>query len=139
MNIPKSQTAVELFLNKCNCAQSVFSVFCEEYGLDLETAQKIACGFGSGVRTAEICGAVSGAVMVIGLKYGKSKELCNVKTLEYINTFRTKNKAIVCRDLLQCDIAVPDGREKAVRDNLFQTICVDLVVSSIQILEDLGY
>jgi len=66
----KSQYAVELFRKGFLCSQAVLASFCDSYGLDRNSALKIACGLGSGMRCAEICGAVSGAVLVIGLKYG---------------------------------------------------------------------
>ena len=66
----KSEKAAELFSQGFNCAQSVFAVFAEKYGISQELALKIGCGFGGGMRNAEICGAVSGALMVLGLKYG---------------------------------------------------------------------
>jgi len=69
------EKAADIFNGGHNCAQAVLGAFCEEYGLDTDTALRIARGLGSGVRNAEICGAVSGAVLVIGLKYGHDKAL----------------------------------------------------------------
>lgn len=62
--------AVELFGNNFNCAQAVFGTFAAELGMDEELALKIATSFGGGARKGELCGAVSGALMVLGLKYG---------------------------------------------------------------------
>ena len=93
----------------------------------------------SGVRCADVCGAVSGAVMVIGLNYGDDKTICNMKTEEYIKTFKEKNSSIICRDLLGCDISTPDGKEKAVNENLYKTRCMDMVINAAQLLDDLGY
>jgi C_GCAxxG_C_C family probable redox protein len=71
----KSDDALEDFKNGFTCSSAVFSSFSEELGLDPETAKKLSCGFGAGIsKTGNICGAVSGAIMVIGLKYGKTKE-----------------------------------------------------------------
>jgi C_GCAxxG_C_C family probable redox protein len=80
----KEKIASELFGTGLNCAQSVLGAFCNNYGIEQDTAFKITCGLGSGVRSAEICGAVSGAVLVIGLKYGESKRICDIKTEEFI-------------------------------------------------------
>ena len=61
--------------NGFTCSSAVFSSFSEALGLHPETAKKISCGFGAGIsKTGNICGAVSGAIMVIGLKFGKAKE-----------------------------------------------------------------
>jgi len=135
----KLKQASEYFESGRCCSQSVLGVFCEKYGLDKETAFKISCGFGSGVRCADICGAVSGAVLAIGLKYGDNKEKCNLKTEEFIKLFRGKNKEIICRNILGCDVSTPEGKAKAINENLFKTVCVDMVVSATQILCDLGY
>ena len=69
----KGETAVAMMAGGWNCAQSVLGVFCEDCGLDRETAMKLASGFGAGMaRKQEVCGAVSGAIMVIGLKHGQA-------------------------------------------------------------------
>lgn len=135
----KIKMASDLFNGGNNCSQAVLTAFASDYGLDEETALKITCGFGSGVRNAEICGAVSGAVMVIGLKYGYSKEICNQKTEEFTAKFKAENGSVVCRKLLNCDISTPAGREKAIAGNLFNTKCLDMVVSAVTILEESGY
>lgn len=142
----KSEKAVELFKKGLNCSQAVFVSFCEDYGLGSELALKIGCGFGGGVRSGEICGAVSGAVMVIGLKYGngsiedlEAKKNCYAKTSEFLAKFREMNGSVVCRDLLGCDISTESGLQLAKDKGLFSTTCVDMVRSSSELLEDLGY
>jgi len=61
-------------MSRFTCSAAVFSAFSKDLNLDSDTAKKIACGFGAGIsKTGNICGAVSGAVMVIGLKYGKTE------------------------------------------------------------------
>ena len=131
--------ASDFFGNGLYCSQAVLGTFCEKYGVDEKLAFKISCGLNSGVRCADVCGAVSGAILVIGLKYGDDKAVCNLKTEEYIKTFKEKNGSIICRDLLGCDISTPDGKEKAITENLFSTRCMDMVISAVQILDDLGY
>jgi len=142
----KIEYGSEVFQSGFNCAQAVFSSFSEDYGLDAATACKIAGGLGSGARMAELCGAVSGAVLVIGLKHGQGtsdeadmKPKCNAQTEEFMRRFRAANGDIVCRNLLKCNIATKEGRETATDKGLFRTRCKDLVVSAIEILEDMGY
>jgi len=142
----KQDSAANIFSAGFNCAQSVISAFCEDYGVDKETALKITGGLGGGFRSGEICGAVSGAVLVIGLKYGhhiegdlETKSNCNAKTIEFLNKFKAKNTYIICRDILQCDISTPEGMEQAKSKNLFKTTCVDMVRDAVAILEELGY
>ncbi|MCL2136495.1 MAG: C-GCAxxG-C-C family protein [Coriobacteriia bacterium] len=141
-----SEKAAIAFTHGFNCAQSVFTAFSGKYGLDSSIAARIATGLGAGVRSGEICGAVNGAALVIGLKYGQaeqadqeSKPICNSKTVEYLNSFKQANGSIVCRELLECDVSTDAGRSKAESENLFTTICVDFVKSAVELLEELGY
>ena len=133
------KTASDLFNNGFYCSQSVLGAFCKKYGMDENLAFRVSCGLNSGIRCADVCGAVSGAVLVIGLKYGSDKPVCNGKTEEFIEAFKEKNGSILCRDLLGCDISTPEGKENALDKNLFKTLCVDMVKSAAQVLEDLGY
>ncbi len=142
----KSNKAKELFLQGYNCAQAVSAVFADNYGISQNDILKMSCGFGGGIRSAEVCGAVSGAVMVIGMKYGNGtvnspevKASCYEKTVEFINMFREKNKSIVCRDLLGLDIFKDDGMKKAQEANLFQTTCIDMITDAVNLLEQLQY
>jgi len=121
------------------CSQAVLGAFCEKYGVEKETAFRISCGLNSGVRCAEVCGAVTGAVLVIGLKYGDSANNCNAKTAEFIEHFINKNSSIICRSLLGCDISTSEGREKALKEDLFRTRCRDMVICAAQLLIDLDY
>ena len=135
----KTENAKEIFLQGRNCAQAVLATFCEQYGLQKEQAICLAGGFGGGARSGELCGAVSGAIMVIGLKYGKDKPTCNQKTAEFIKAFKTKNDSIVCRDLLGYDISTEIGMNEANEKGLFKTTCVDMVTDAVHLLEELGY
>ncbi len=145
MEMRKEQIAEE-FNKGLNCAQIVLLQFCEKYSMKKEDALRLGCGFGGGARVGELCGAVSGSIMVIGLKHGNrtaenttNKIECYEKTKEFMGKFKDENGSVVCRDLLQCDISTEDGMSKARNDNLFQTRCVDAVASAIGILKDLGY
>ena len=129
--------AAEYFGSGLYCSQAVLLAFCEKFGLDEDTAVRISCGLNSGSRCAEICGAVSGAVLVIGLRYGDSADICNSKVEELLERFREEKGSVVCRDLLGCDIFTPEGLEKAEREGLFRTICKDAVITASQILCDL--
>ena len=138
--------AIDHFSSGFNCAQSVLAVFCEKYGLDKDTALKMCSGLGCGVRFGEICGAVSGSVLVIGLKYGQdkpenktAKDDCYAKTIEFINLFRTNNGAVVCRDILGFDLSIQEEYDQVLKKNLFNTTCVDMVRSAVTLLEALGY
>lgn len=142
----KTEMALDLFSNNFNCAQSVFAAFSEDYGIPRETALKISSGFGGGVRCGEICGAASGGALVIGLSCGhsvlgdvQSKEFCNSETFEFMKRFRERNKSCTCRGILGIDISIGNNREKAIEQNLFNTVCVETVTNAVEILEDMGY
>ena len=140
----KGDIAKARFASGFNCSTSVFTSFCEDYDLDEETAAKIACGLGGGCSSGEICGAVSGAVMVIGLKYGQeSKENQGAKTNcyahvdEFIDSFKEKQHVLTCRDLLGADPKTEEGHAVYLEKKV--TICPGLVKCSADILEELGY
>ena len=107
--------AVAYFNEGFSCSQAVVSSFSEDLGLDKETARKISCGFGAGIgRYGNICGAVTGATMVIGLKYGKgtvgddaAKEKTYTLVQEFLRKFRAKNGSINCTELLGYDLRDP--------------------------------
>ena len=142
----KEDKARALFADGYNCAQAVIGAFCEENGLDTRTALKLANGFGGGVRCGEICGAVSGAIMTIGLECGFYKEkdfdqknYCNGKTVEFLQKFREENGSILCRDLLGVDIHTPEDHLKPGVPELHKTICPEKIASSVRILESMEY
>lgn len=135
----KTKKATDLFGGGNNCAQAVLGAFAQDYGLGGETAHMLAAGLGSGVRSAEVCGAVLGAVLVIGLKHGADRDVCNQKTEAFMARFKAENGSVLCRGLLGCDVTTPAGRQKAVAENLFTTTCVGLVVGAVALLEEMGY
>ena len=113
----RSEKAEALFKSGYNCSQSVFAAYADVFGIDTETALKISAGFGGGCgRQRELCGAVSGAVLAIGMKYGTTdgedsdgKKLCYEKVREFSDEFRKTNPSIVCRELL----GLSDKKESA--------------------------
>lgn len=99
--------AAELFLQGYNCAQSVFAAFCDVTGIEFETALKLSSSFGGGMgRMREVCGAVSGAFMVLGTLYGYSDLDPKNKSEHYAlirraaDEFKAENGSIICRELL---------------------------------------
>ena len=139
----KSQEAVLLFNQGFNCSQAVFSVFCEEFGLDKNIALKISCGFGGGMCQGEICGAVSGAVMALGLKYGQNKgedTESKEKTYEVVKDFNSRfkdiNGSIICKELLDFDLSKENATKIAKEKGLFTTVCPKVITDAVRILED---
>ena len=142
----RADKATELFSKGYNCSQSVIGVFSEENGLEVNTAMKLANGFGGGIRCGEVCGAVSGAIMAIGLKCGfftegnfKQKGYCNAKSYEFIEMFKNEHNSILCRDLLGADIQCPDDFKKPEAQEMFKQVCPKLVKSAVNILEQMDF
>ena len=141
----KSDRAVAVLNDGFNCAQSVFSVFAPGLGLEKGKAARIASAFGGGMaRGGGTCGAVTGAFMVLGLKYGSSrprdkerKEKSYEIAREFMRRFNERDGTVVCRDLLGCDISTPEGFARAKERGLFDTVCAKLVKDSVEILEDM--
>lgn len=142
----KQEMAVELFRQKYNCAQAVLLAFCEDYGMPKEMAMRVACGLGGGFRTGEICGAVAGAVLVVGLKTGNAtnddnaaKHTCGEETRAFINEFRRRHGAVACRDILKRDPTAEGWMGSSEQKEQRRTTCTDKVASAAGILEEMGY
>ena len=131
----KVDEAVLLFGKGHLCSQAVFEVFSEEFGLSKEDAFKIGACFGSGMRQGEVCGACTGALMAIGLKYGENKKDCDELSDKFFDEFSAENGSYICNDLLGCDIRTPEGVHYAVENNLFKEFCPTMVASAVKITE----
>ena len=136
--------AEEYFNNNFNCSQAVFTTFATELGVEEELALKIATQFGGGARKGEMCGAVSGALMALGLKYGH----CDAKNAEekgkayqiaedFMKRFMEKKGTVVCRELLGYDLSKTEDMEKIQELNLFKTTCPKMVRCATEIVEQM--
>jgi C_GCAxxG_C_C family probable redox protein len=141
----KTNQAVNSFQKGFNCSQSLLSTFAPGLGLDQEKALKITCAFGEGIGCmGKTCGAVTGALMVLSLKFGnsnaediKSKDKVYGLVNQFTGLFRERNGSIECRELLPCDISTPEGFAEAREKKFFDTICVKMVQDATQIVEQL--
>ncbi len=131
------EEAVQLFEKGYRCSQAVFATYSSDFGVSKEDALKIGACFGSGMRKGEVCGACTGALMALGLKYGedkaKSDEICNA----FLDEFKNENGSYICRDLLGCDISTEAGVKFALENNLFKEFCPKMVESACKIVEKL--
>ena len=125
----RSDKAESLFLSGLNCAQSVFCAFADEFGMDEETAKRVACGLGGGVgRMREVCGAVTGATLVLGMRHGPDKAAVYPKVQEFVARFKAESGAIVCRELLAGTGATMGGAPEARTAGYYRKRpCVELV------------
>lgn len=139
------ERAAELFKEGYNCSQSVFAAYSEELGMDFETALKLSASFGGGMgRLREVCGAVSGMFMVVGLKSGYSSPTDDAAKAnhykliqELAQKFKEQNGSIICRNLL--GLSKPEGSPvpEARTENYYKKRpCVELVKSAAKILDE---
>jgi C_GCAxxG_C_C family probable redox protein len=142
----KSEKALSYFNNSFNCAQSVFTTFGPELGLTENDCLKIACAFGAGMgKQQHVCGAVSGALMVLGTKFGKalhdeeSKKEHTYKLAEkFLHEFESRNGSIHCFELLQClNMNIEQDEIKIHEQNLYVTVCEKAIKDAIEITEKL--
>lgn len=137
-------SAVNYFNNKFHCSQAVFAAFAPELGLPEEQALKIGAGFGSGMCKGEVCGAVTGALMALGLKYGHSdsadierKVNTSRLTVLLLERFKQENGSYLCKDLLGLDLSVKEDIEKAKASGVFTSFCPKMVESAARILDEI--
>ncbi len=140
----RTKQATKLFSDGFNCSQSVLSVFGEEFGLTKDVCLRLASPFGTGIaRMQETCGAVTGAIMVIGLKYGKGEngteeDKANAYKLsqEFIAGFKERHRTICCRELLDgLNINTPEGMAEIQKRELFQISCSKYVHDAVELTE----
>lgn len=131
------EEAVQLFEDGYMCSQAVLAVFCEEFGLSREQAFKISISFGGGMRKGEVCGACTGAIMALGLRYGENKSKSDEMCVKFLDSFEKENGSYICRDLLDCDIRTEEGIKYAIDNNLFKEICPKMVESAVKIAQEL--
>lgn len=136
------ERAASLFSEGFNCAQAVLGAFGPDLGLEPELALKVAGPFGGGMgRTGGTCGAVTGAVMALGLKFGptragdeETKERAYGLVRKLIDEFKARNGSVLCKELLGCDLnlSTPEGRQRARASR-----CAKFVRDAAEILESL--
>ena len=102
------EKALQYFADKFHCSQAVLAAYTDECGINEETALKLGACFGSGMRKGEVCGACTGALMVLGLLYGQyrkddmaSRQTANQVNDLMMNKFAEKCGSYLCNDLLR--------------------------------------
>lgn len=136
--------AKEFFSKGYYCSQAVLAAFTNELGMITEQALKVSACFGGGMCKAEVCGACTGALMVLGLKYGmykdgdfESQQTANSYAVRFLEEFAEKNGSYICRELLDCDISTAEGKAYAREKGLFAEHCPKLIESAVLIAEKL--
>ncbi|MCX6903558.1 MAG: C-GCAxxG-C-C family protein [Verrucomicrobia bacterium] len=132
----KADIAVEKFLSGYNCAQAVLFAYGPDLGLDGETALKVATGLGAGMgRRGEVCGAVTGGILALGLKYGRgghqdrsATEQAYLKTEELMAGFEQRHGSCSCHALLDgCDLRTSQGQQHFRAQDLLHKKCAGYV------------
>ena len=134
----------ELFMKGIDCSQVVVGAFAEELGITTEEAYKMSAAFGGGMGLGETCGAVVGAMIVLGLKYGHcevehmgQKDIMNAKRAEFLQKFQEKYAVCNCKGLLKHDISKPEEMQKILDEGLLFDFCPEVVKDSITILKEI--
>ena len=138
------KTAEELFRKGYNCSQSVLMAFGDITGLDDDTAARLASSFGGGIgRMREVCGAVSGMLMIAGLIFGyevpeegEQRGACYASTRELCDAFKERNGSIICREILGKRAEV-GGKPELRTEQFYKTRpCVKSVRDAAEVLEE---
>jgi len=142
----KSDAATTTFKSGFSCSQAVFTAFTQENGLDRETALKISQAMGGGMaHLGFTCGAVTGAFMAIGLRFGRfraedlaAKEKTYALMTEFVRRFKARyGDNLSCPGLIGVDLGTPEGLKRAGDEHLFETRCAALVRDAAMICEEL--
>ena len=138
------ERALQYFSDKFHCSQAVLAAFAPELGITEEQALRLGACFGSGMRRGEVCGACTGALMVLGLLYGQcdkddldSRIRANNVNEAMMNGFAEKSGSYICNELLGCDVRTDEGIKYARENNLFTDFCPKMVVNAVDVLEEI--
>jgi C_GCAxxG_C_C family probable redox protein len=144
-DMTRADEAVALFQQGFSCSQAVLAVFAEDFGLDRDLAFRISQGFGAGIAyTDDICGAVSGAIMVIGLRYGRikaddiaAKEKTYAVVTEFLREFEKRNGSVTCTGLLGSNLSDPQQVTEVKKRKVVMARCPAFVRDAVEIVERL--
>ncbi len=138
------EKALDYFSKKFHCSQAVLAAYAEQCGLTEKQALQMGACFGSGMRKGEVCGACTGALMVLGMLYGQydindtqSRQVANEVNVKMMDRFKEKCGSYICNDLLGCDISTQTGVEYARASNLFTELCPQMVANAVDVLEEI--
>lgn len=142
----RSEVATAMFLDGYNCAQAVFYSFCDYLNFDKDIALKLSCGFGAGMgRNQEVCGAVSGGILVLSMKYGRGEnhdssltQETYQKTRKLMDSFVKIQKTFICRELLEnCDLTTSEGQKEFKEKDLKNKVCKECIIKAVEIIEEI--
>ncbi len=140
------ERAAQLFASGISCAPAVLAAFAPGLGIDEDHAARAASCFGGGMASSgRVCGAVTGAMMAIGLGHGPgaradaaAKKVAYDRAQELWRRFTDRHGSIECRDILGLDISTPEGHAQAAAQGLFKTRCAAAVRDAAEIVKEIG-
>lgn len=150
VNIPteaRVDRALREFGMGFHCAQSVFEAYAGDFGIDPMVARRMANALAGGSGVGGECGAVASGYLVLGLRHGSTKPAYGDVDTEaelfgrisrFVAEFKKRHGAITCRELLGVDVFTKEGREEALRKDLFTTRCPNYIRDAITIVDSLG-
>lgn len=138
----KPEHAKNQFLKSMNCSQAILETYAPSMGMSVQQARKVAAAFAGGMGIGSVCGAVTGAYMVIGMKYGKTVDSDShadgetfKRVAELTKEFKARHKHIGCSELLEADMGTPEGIKKAANKGYFTSRCPGYVKTAAEILD----
>jgi len=139
-----AERAITKFSEGYNCAQSVLGTAFEHWNGKSELVPKIATGFGGGIgRCGSVCGALTGGVMAIGVKYGTNKSSIEKRLKVYelsrklYRQFELRHGSVNCRELIKYDLSNPKEFEEARAAKISEKKCHNFIKTVMEFLENL--
>jgi len=132
------EIAVSLFDQGFSCSQSVFSAFAPRFDIPQELALRLGAPFGGGIaRQGEVCGAVTGALMVLGAKFGylkpQDRDATYAVVQEFIRRFKERHSSILCRELIGYDLSIPGELDRVNESGVCEEKCPVFVKNAVEI------
>lgn len=132
------------FMKGYDCSQVVLAHFAENLGISEEMANKVSACFGGGMMQADTCGAFTGALMAVGLKYGHfneetllaEKDVMMAKCAEFKQKFFEKFDTCNCKELLGYDVSIPEEFQEAITSGRMLGFCPTVVKAVIEVLNE---
>lgn len=140
----KKDDALALFNAGFSCSQAVAGAYAESLGVKKADALRMSAPLGGGIgRSGQTCGAVTGALMALGMKHGmiepdaQAKERMYLIAQEFLKRVSARHGSLLCKDLLAADISTPEGRASMKARDTHATVCAPLIAEITVILDEM--
>ncbi len=134
--------AARLFTERNSCSQAVFAAYAPSLGIGSSEALSLASGFGGGMHVGGTCGAATGAVLVLGVRYGgedcgADRKAVMAAVESFYARFRERVGATDCPTILGCDVRTSQGMDTVREQGLRELLCLPAVRAAAEILEEM--